>query len=148
MQVIFLKDVRGVGRAHDIKNVADGYAVNFLFKQKLAEPATADKVAALEAKQKAHEAEAVKLEDELTQKVISLRGKRLKIEARATEKGGLFKSITGKEVAHQVVVQHKVAVPEEAVLLHDHIKTVGEHMATIHSKTAKAEIVVEVVATK
>jgi len=148
MQVIFLKDVRGVGRAHEVKNEADGYAINFLFKQKFAEPATPDKVAALEAKQKAHEAELAKAEDELTQKVYSLRGKRIKIEARATEKGGLFKSITGKDVAHQIVVQHKVAVPEEAVLLHDHIKTVGEHLVTVHSKSAKAEITIEVAATK
>ena len=146
MQVIFLKDVRGVGRALEVKNVADGYAINFLFKQKLAEPATPEKVAAIEAKQKAHEAELLKLEEELTQKVQSLRGKRIKIAARATEKGGLFKQIAAKDIAHQIVVEHKVAVPETAVSLPEHLKTVGAHTVVVHSKTAKAEIVLEIAA--
>src|SRR4029079_5529100 len=100
MQVIFLKDVRGVGGANEIKNVADGYAVNFLFKNKIAEPATPERQAALEGKAKAHEAELAKAEEELTQKVHSLRGKKIIIEARATEKGGLFKTITPKDIAH------------------------------------------------
>ena len=144
MQVILIKDVRGVGHAHEVKNVADGYAVNFLFKNKLAEPATPEKVAAIEAKQQAHEAELEKAEQELTQKIHSLRGKKIVIVAKATEKGGLFKSITPKDVAHQLVVQLKVAIPETAVTLPEHIKTVGEHQFSIHSKTIKAELTLEI----
>jgi large subunit ribosomal protein L9 len=146
MQVILLKDVRGIGRAHEVKNVADGYAVNFLFKQHLAEPATEEKIQALEAKKAAHEAEVAKIEEELTQKIHSLRGKKITIKARATEKGGLFKQITSKDVAHQIVVQLKIAVPETAVSLPEHLKTVGEHTITIHSKSAKAELTLEVIA--
>lgn len=144
MKVIFLKDVRGVGHAHEVKNVSDGYAINFLFKNKLAEPATPEKVAAIEAKARAHEAELEKAEAELTQKVQSLRGKKITIEARATEKGGLFKSITPKDVAHQVVVQLKVAIPETAVSLPEHLKTIGEHTVTLHSKAVKAELTLEI----
>ncbi len=44
MRVIFLQDVPRVGKRHDIKEVNDGYAVNFLFPHKLAEPATAKAV--------------------------------------------------------------------------------------------------------
>jgi large subunit ribosomal protein L9 len=144
MQVILLKDVRGVGRAHEIKNVADGYAVNFLFKQHLAEPATEEKIKAIEAKAKAHEAELAKAEEELTQKIHSLRGKKITIEARATEKGGLFKQITPKDVAHQIVVQLKVAIPETAVSIPEHLKTVGEHQVLVHSKTIKAELMLDI----
>lgn len=144
MQVIFLKEVRGVGRASEIKNVADGYAVNFLFKNKLAEAATPEKVAQLKAKQKAHEAELAKQEEELTQKIHSLRGKKITLTSRATEKGGLFKQITAHDVAHQIVVQLKVAIPESAVSLPEHIKTVGEHPFFVHSKSAKAELTLEV----
>ena len=144
MKVIFLKDVRGVGHAGEVKNVADGYAVNFLFKQHLAEAATPEKVAAIAAKQKAHEAELEKAEEELTQKIQSLRGKKIVIAAKATEKGGLFKSITPKDVAHQLVVQLEVAIPEGAVSLPEHLKTVGDHMVTLHSKTIKAELTLEI----
>ena len=142
--MIFLKDVRGVGRANEIKNVADGYAINFLVKNKFAEPATPEKVAQLEAKRAAHEAELAKAEEELTQKIHSLRGKKIVIQARATEKGGLFKSITPKDVAHQIVVQLKVAIPESAVTMPEHLKTVGEHMIGLHSKTIKAELTLEI----
>ncbi|MBU6500967.1 MAG: 50S ribosomal protein L9 [Patescibacteria group bacterium] len=40
MKVIFLQDVKGIGRRYDVKEVADGYARNFLFVNKFAEPAT------------------------------------------------------------------------------------------------------------
>ena len=40
MRVIFLQDVPRVGKRHEIKEVNDGYAMNFLFPRKLAESAT------------------------------------------------------------------------------------------------------------
>ena len=52
MQVIFLKDVPRVGKRYDIKNVNDGYAINFLFPRKFAEPATPKSIAELEKRKK------------------------------------------------------------------------------------------------
>ncbi len=146
MKVIFLKDVRGVGRAHDIKNVADGYATNFLFRNKLAEPATEEKVAKLESEKAAHDAELEKAESELVQKINSLRGKTVTIKARATEKGGLFKSITGKDVVHAIVVEHKVAIPESVVEITEHIKTTGSHTVALRSKKGMSELTVAIIA--
>ena len=48
MKVIFLQDVPRVGKRHDIKEVNDGYAMNFLFPRKLAELATSKAIAELE----------------------------------------------------------------------------------------------------
>ena len=53
MRVIFLKDVKGKGKKGEIKNVADGYANNFLLKNGLAEEATTSSVSALKGQQKA-----------------------------------------------------------------------------------------------
>ena len=52
MKVIFLKDVQRVGTKHDIEEVNDGYALNFLFPNKLAEMATTKSLGDLEKRQK------------------------------------------------------------------------------------------------
>jgi large subunit ribosomal protein L9 len=145
MKVIFLKDVRGVGHIHEVKNVADGYAVNFLFKQGYAEPATPEKLKAIEAKAKAHEAELEKQEAELTKKVLSLRGKKVVIKARATEKGGLFKQIAPKDIVKAIKDEHQVDLPDSAFEVPEHIKTLGEHTVVAKSKTQKAELIASIV---
>ena len=50
MKVVFLKEVEGSGRIGDIKNVADGYARNYLLPKGLAAPATADAIKKAEAR--------------------------------------------------------------------------------------------------
>jgi large subunit ribosomal protein L9 len=148
MKVILLKDVRGVGQHLEVKNVADGYAINFLFPQKLAEPATDEKVKELESKKAAHEAEIQKEEDALTKKIQMLHGKKIVLSSRATEKGGLFKQISTKDVAKAILAEHSLEIPETAIEFGEHIKTVGEHTVTLKSKTAKADLNVTVVATQ
>ena len=145
MKVIFLKEVRGVGHKHEVKNVADGYAGNFLFPQGLAEPATKEKVARLEQTKKEHKAALQKEAEELENKIQTLRGKIVSITARATEKGGLFKSVTAGDIARALKEQHGVEVPE-SVIHSEPIKTTGEHVATLQSKTQKVDIGVVVVA--
>ncbi len=130
----------------DVKNVADGYARNFLFPQKLAEPATEDKVRELESKKKEHEAALEKEEAELTDKIMKLRGKKVVLSARATEKGGLFKAIAAKDVARAIKAEHDTDIPEEMLEIAEPIKTIGEHTALLKSKTQKVELTVAVVA--
>ena len=146
MKVILLKDVRSIGQHGEVKNVSDGYARNFLFPQKLAEPATEDKVKELEAKKKQHEAMLEKEEAEVTAKIMKLKGKKVVLSARATEKGGLFKAIAAKDVARAIQAEHELDIPEEMIEFSDHIKTVGEHTAILKSKTQKVELTVAVVA--
>lgn len=55
MKVIFLKDVKGKGKKGEIKNVADGYAHNFLIKQGLAVEASQAAMSSLNAQQKKEE---------------------------------------------------------------------------------------------
>ena len=147
MKIILLKDIRGVGMHGDIKNVADGYAINGLFPKKLAEAATAEKIAEVEAKRAAHEAEMQKEAEQLDNKVAALRGKTITISSRATEKGGLFKTVHEKDVAKAILGEHALAIPEDAITFPEPIKTVGEHLVLLKSKNQKAELGVVVVAT-
>jgi len=147
MKVILLKDVRGVGMHGEIKNVADGYAINGLFPKKLAEAATAEKIADVEAKRVAHEAEMQKEAEQLDNKVAALRGKTITISSRATEKGGLFKAVHEKDVAKAILGEHALAIPEDAITFPEPVKTVGEHVVLLKSKNQKAEFGVVVVPT-
>ena len=55
MKVVFLEDVKGRGKKGEIKDVPDGYANNFLIKNKKAEPATGKNLGAVKGRQKAEE---------------------------------------------------------------------------------------------
>ena len=140
MKVILLKDVRRVGQHGEIKNVADGYAANFLFPNKLAEPATDEKIKQFEKQKEVHAATLAKQEEQQDKKVASLRGKSVTISARATEKGGLFKTVTTKEIAKAILAEHSLEVGEEMLHVAEPIKTVGEHKVSLQSKNQKAEL--------
>lgn len=142
MKVILLKDVRGVGQHGTVQNVADGYAINRLFPQKLAEPATDEKVKQLEAQAAVREAQRQKEEAELDSKVLSLRGKRVALQARATEKGGLFKAVTPADIAKAIRADHSLEIPEGAIVIAEPIKTVGEHHVVLKSKSGTVELAV------
>lgn len=146
MKVILLKDVRGVGQHGEVKSVADGYAFNHLFPRKLAEVATEEKIKQVEAQRQQVEAARAKEEEQLTNKVQALRGKKVTLRARATEKGGLFKSITAKDIAKAILLEHSLEIPEASIAMPDHIKTTGEHPVIISSKSQKVELIVAILA--
>src|SRR5687768_7428993 len=99
MRVVFLNDVEGVARAGEIKNVADGYARNFLLPRKLAAAATTATVQQAEAraKQLTREQERV---DEAAQAVADrLAASAIVIHTRAGAEGRLFGSVTASDIA-------------------------------------------------
>ena len=145
MKVIFTKDVGGVGVRGAIKDVSDGYAQNFLIARGLAEQATPEKLAAHEASMK-KEMEARDEDAKARETVVKeLNGFTVQISARATEKGGLFKSIGGKDILKALKTAGK-EISEEAIALEKPIKEVGEHKVNIASGSARSQITVAVVA--
>ncbi|RJQ35094.1 50S ribosomal protein L9 [Candidatus Parcubacteria bacterium] len=145
MKVIFLKDVGGVGVRGAVKDVSDGYAQNFLIARGLAEQATPEKLAAHEASMK-KEMEARDEDTKAREATIKeLNGFTLSIQARATEKGGLFKAIGPKDIARALSDAGK-HVPEDAIALEKPIKTVGEHAIEIASGSARSRITAAVAA--
>ena len=146
MKVIFLKDVAKVGQHGTMKEVADGYALNFLIPRGLAIQATPDKVAAHLTAQK-REGEAREQQNKATSEAVhSLKGIRIEIHAKATEKGGLFKSITAADIVKAIHEQRKVNIPVETIALAKPIKEVGEHTIKITFGEVKVEITLAVIA--
>lgn len=146
MKVIFLKDVAKVGQHGTMKDVSDGYALNFLIPRGLAIQATPDKVAAHLAAQK-REGEARERQNKaISEAVHSLKGIRIEISAKATEKGGLFKSITAADIAKAIHEQRKVSIPLETITLAKPIKETGEHTIKIAFGEVKVEMTLAVTA--
>lgn len=125
MKVIFLKDVKGKGKKGEIKNVADGYAQNFLFKQGLAIEATPANLKALEAQKNKEKRQA---EEELAKaKQLKEQLERLTVQlfAKAGEGGRLFGSITSKQIAEALQSQHQIKIDKRKIELEDAIRALG-----------------------
>lgn len=128
MQVIFLQDVKNVGKKGQIKNVPDGYARNFLLARKLATVATTTNVASAKQEDDKKKLQ-ISLEKQTVQKLATdIDGKRIVLKARAKD-GKLFGSITTKEIASEIA-KLGFKIPEKAIAT-DHIKDLGEKRVVI-----------------
>lgn len=138
MKVIFLKDVPRVGKRHDIKEVNDGYALNFLIPRKLAELATPSAVSELEKRKKNVEIEREVQEDLLMKNLEEIKGKVIKIKAKADDKGHLFSKIHNKEIVEEMKRQNHADIAEEFIVLEKQIKEIGEFEIPIEVKGKKS----------
>lgn len=141
MKVILLKDVARVGQHGTLKDVADGYALNFLIARGLAVQATPEKLVAFEVAQKREVEMREQERIALVKNVQSLEGSRFEIKVRATPKGGLFKSITTADIIKLL----NADIPEDAIRLEKPIKETGDHKIAIISGDAKAEIILSII---
>ena len=139
MKVILLKDVAGVGVRGQVKDVADGYAQNFLIKKGLAELATVAKV------QKVQSAAADRLAKQEAAK-DALIGRVLTVRANANEKDHLFEAVHAETIAAQLKEATGVAVSPDAILIGDPIKAVGEY--TVHVAVGTTKMPVQILVTK
>ncbi len=119
--------MRGVGNKGDIKSVADGYARNYLFPQKIAAPATPDLTARAKL-EKAHSQENVeRSKEELKKLAQTLKDVELHLHAKADEKGKLFGSVNAEEIAKTLKKEQGIVIPLDAIDLQRPLKEVGEH---------------------
>ena len=146
MKIILLKDVAKVGQHGTIKEVSDGYALNFLIARGLAVQATPEKVKKHEEEQKREGEKRERESKALAVAVASLRGARIELSVRATEKGGLFRSVGPKEIGDALQQQKGVALPEEAIHPLEPIKAIGDHIIKISASGAETEIMLKIVA--
>jgi large subunit ribosomal protein L9 len=125
MKVIFLQDVKGRGKKGEIKNVADGYAQNFLIKQGLAVEATNASMKALEGqknKEKKEAAEELQSSKELKEVLEKLT---VELKAKSGEGGRLFGSITSKQIADALQKTHNIKVDKRKMEMDDAIRALG-----------------------
>ena len=127
MKVIFLEDVRGKGKKGELKNVADGYAQNFLIKNKKAIEATKQNIAKLKAEQN-REAKDYEAEKEEAKKIkVQIEDDKtvVEISAKAGTDGRLFGSVTTKKIAEELNKQYGLKVDKHKMVLSDGVKSLG-----------------------
>lgn len=125
MKVIFLKDVKGKGKKGEVKNVADGYAHNFLLKQGLAVEANNSNVKTLEAQKNKEEELAAEELEEAKQMKEKLEKITVELQAKAGEGGRLFGSITTKQIAQELQKKHGFKIDKRKMELAEGIRTLG-----------------------
>ncbi len=127
-----------VGKRHDVKDVSDGYAANFLLPRKLAVIATPKALADLEMRKKEILVER-EVQEELLQKSLEeIKGKTVRISAKADDKGHLFKAIHSKEIAKAMLDQHRAEIGEEFIALEKPVKEIGEFEVPVSIKGKKS----------
>jgi len=131
MKVILLKDVKKIGKKYDIKNVADGHALNMLIPNGLAIPATSGNVNMIETKKKGDMLETAKTEAELQKALNEIKGISIEMKGKVNDKGHLFAGIHKEEIIEAVKKQKGVNLTPAYLLLEKPIKEVGEHAIAV-----------------
>ncbi len=130
MKVLFIKDLAGQGRKGELKEVADGYGLNFLVKQGFAVVATSNVQL-----HKAHSEEALKKETEKTKKQAlvmktELEKRTFTIKSKIGNSGKLFGAIREKDIAEVILDTCAYSINPKFIHISEPIKTTGPHTAS------------------
>ena len=131
MEVILLKDVDKVGLRGEVVSVARGFMRNYLEPRRLAETATAAKVAELEkreAQRARHEARTFEQAREIAD---TLAKTELRFDVNAGPQGTLFGSVTPTDIADELWQTKKIRVDRRKVGLPEPIKRIGRYTIPI-----------------
>jgi len=130
MKVLLIKDVYKLGRAGDVKKVADGYGRNFLIPQGMAVLATPGAMKTAEKiRTKAAERRSL-LNEEMSVVAEGLKKLQLSFGARAGETGKLYGSITSQEVADAIQQKTGFQVKRQQLDMQP-LRVLGEHTVRV-----------------
>ena len=145
MKVILNKDVQNLGNNGDIKEVADGYARNFLIPGGYVKIATKNAIQqseSIRAKRVKQSEESLKLAEEMVDK---LEGFTVNLKAKAESNGKLYGAIKSEEIS-SYLIEKGFQVDENNIVIENPIKELGEHKVMVvfdHGLEAKIRLTVE-----
>ena len=123
MKVILIADVKGQGKKNDIVNVSDGYARNYLIKNKLAVEATSSMVNSLEISKKADEHRKAVEKAEAQALAQRINGMNVVVKIKVGETGKLFGALNTQSVA-DALKEQGVEIDKKKIVI---IKSVGTY---------------------
>ncbi|OIM02143.1 50S ribosomal protein L9 [Oenococcus oeni] len=140
MKVIFLQDVKNQGKRGQIKEVSDGYANNFLIKNKKAVYASLENISKLNGQQNLEAKKAAEILEEAKQLKNKLASTKtiVQFSEHVGPDGRLNGSVTAKEIADQLAKQFNLTVDKRKLQLPQPIKTIGLHEvpAKLHTQVS------------
>ncbi len=146
MKVIFLKDVSHKGKKGEVKEVADGYARNFLLPQGIAMLASPSSIKLYEEQMKADLQKHEKEDEEISELVKLIEGKVIKFKAKSGGKERIHGSITGAHIAEELSKIVGQVIDKKKILLKEPLRQIGLSEVTVafsKGKEAKINIIVE-----
>jgi large subunit ribosomal protein L9 len=146
MQVLLVKDVPGIGKAGQTKNVADGHARNYLLPRGLAVLATQGAVKQVEALKLAsakREAETLQ-EAQLLANTLNAVLLTFKVKAGANDR--LFGAVTAGDIAERLDTEHQIKIDKRKIELEHPIKDLGQRGVPVKlhpDVTAHVQVLIE-----
>ncbi len=131
MNVILLQDVENLGKAGDLKDVANGYARNYLMPKKLAAPATPALIANRQQRVAAEQRRIEKQAEANRQQADRLSEVTLTFRARAGREGRLYGSITSQDIAAGLREAEGIVVDRRVIDLPEPIRSVGSYTVSV-----------------
>jgi large subunit ribosomal protein L9 len=145
VKVILTKDVETLGKSGDMKNVADGYATNFLIPRSLAVPAAGGAYRAWQHDIASREEKRTRERGEAEVAATRIASTTLTMGVKVGEGGKLYGSITSKEIA-EALGRRGITVDRHKIELEEPLKTLGTYKVAIKvfsGMTPEVTVVVE-----
>ena len=147
MKVLLKHDVPKLGKAGQVKNVADGYARNYLIPQGVAVLATPGAMKQADVLARAEQLRQAQLAADASALAEVLKQTTLTFTARAGEGGKLYGSITSQQIADELMAKAGLEVDKRKIELREPIRSLGEHKVAVHlASELQPELTVNVVA--
>ncbi|MDP2598516.1 MAG: 50S ribosomal protein L9 [Candidatus Liptonbacteria bacterium] len=134
MKIILLQDSRGIGRKNDVKDVSDGYARNFLFPSKLAEPATDAALKKLEKMKAMLNEDEAKFKRHVEELKGAMGARTLEFFLKTGGDGSVFGSVNKESILAALRDTGLITKERVDIELERPIKELGEHKIKIRFK--------------
>jgi large subunit ribosomal protein L9 len=131
VQVILIQDVEGMGKAGDLKTVADGYGRNYLIRRGLAKPVTAGELKQVEQHRRAASKRAMRELTDAQAMAERLSQMTLVFKARAGEGTKLYGSITSGDIADRISRELGREFDRRKVHLDESLRQLGSHRVPV-----------------
>jgi large subunit ribosomal protein L9 len=131
VRVILKTEVRGLGRTGEVKDVADGYARNYLLPKGLAIEATGGELKVLAQERQSEKTKKDRAHQDAEALATRLGEVTLVFKLKAGEQGKTFGSVTAKEVADALKKEAKADIDKTKIVLHEPLRSLGIHRVEV-----------------